>query len=245
MGARPAREHRRRRPGVERNAERKGIDLVDGNGRHFTPSLPLMCGGAIVADMTRRVTPFIAMLPCLLAATPTLAHTGDVVGGFVGGLAHPVLGPITSRRWWRSDCGARFSGLRRSVLLPVVFPLVMAFGGALGILGVPLPGTEIGIAISAVLLGLAVVFAVKPPIWMAAVLVGVFAIFHGHAHGAELPAGADALAYSLGFVVATGLLHLAGIALGLLARWPAGRLAVRGAGAMIALAGVIFLARLA
>ena len=99
----------------------------------------------------------------------------------------------------------------------------MAFGGALGILGVPLPGVEIGIAISAVLLGLAVVFAARPPTWMAAVLVGVFAIFHGHAHGAELPPGADALAYRAGFVVATGLLHLAGIALGLLARWPAGR----------------------
>ena len=108
-----------------------------------------------------------------------------------------------------------------------------------------MPGTEIGIAISAVLLGLAVMFAVRPPIWIAAVLVGVFAIFHGHAHGAELPAGADALAYSAGFVIATGLLHLAGIALGLLARWPAGRLAVRGAGGLIALAGVIFLARLA
>jgi urease accessory protein len=80
---------------------------------------------------------------------------------------------------------------------------------------------------------------------MAAVLVGVFAIFHGHAHGAELPVGADALAYSAGFVVATGLLHLVGIALGLLARWPAGRWAVRSAGGLIALAGVIFLARLA
>jgi urease accessory protein len=204
-----------------------------------------MCGGAIVADMTRRVTPFIAMLPCLLAATPTLAHTGDVVGGFVGGLMHPVLGPDHVAAMVAVGLWGAFLGPPAIVLLPIVFPLVMAFGGALGILGVPLPGTEIGIAISAVLLGLAVVFAVKPPIWMAAVLVGVFAIFHGHAHGAELPAGADALAYSLGFVVATGLLHLAGIALGLLARWPAGRLAVRSAGGLIALAGVVFLARLA
>jgi urease accessory protein len=204
-----------------------------------------MRGGAIVADMTRRVTPFIAMLPCLLAATPTLAHTGDVVGGFVGGLAHPVVGPDHVAAMVAVGLWGAFLGPPAIFLLPVVFPLIMAFGGALGILGVPLPGTEIGIAISAVLLGLAVVFAVRPPTWMAAVLVGVFAIFHGHAHGAELPAGADALAYSAGFVVATGLLHLAGIALGLLARWPAGRLAVRGAGGLIALAGVIFLARLA
>jgi urease accessory protein len=184
------------------------------------------------------------MLPCLLAATPTRAHTGDVVGGFVGGLAHPVLGADHVAAMVAVGLWGAFLGAPAIFLLPIVFPLVMAFGGALDILGVPLPGTEIGIAISAVLLGLAVVFAVRPPIWIAAVLVGVFAIFHGHAHGAELPAGADALAYSAGFVIATGLLHLAGIALGLLARWPAGRLAVRGAGGLIALAGVIFLARL-
>ena len=95
------------------------------------------------------------------------------------------------------------------------------------------------------LLGLAVVLALRPPLWMAAVLVGVFAIFHGHAHGAELPPGADALAYSLGFVVATGLLHLAGIALGLLARWPAGPACGARAGGLIALAGIVFLVRLA
>jgi len=73
------------------------------------------------------------------------------------------------------------------------------------------------------------------------VLVGVFAIFHGYAHGAELPPGTDAVAYSVGFVVATGLLHLTGIAFGQLARWPAGRMAVRVAGGAIALAGVAFL----
>jgi urease accessory protein len=182
---------------------------------------------------------------CLGSASPTLAHTGDVVGGFVGGLAHPVFGPDHVAAMVAVGLWGAFLGSPAIVLLPIVFPLVMAFGGVLGILGVPLPGTEIGIAISAVLLGLAVVFAVKPPIWMAALLVGVFAIFHGHAHGAELPAGADALAYSLGFVIATGLLHLAGIAIGTLAKWPAGRTAVRAAGGAIALAGVVFLARLA
>jgi glycine/D-amino acid oxidase-like deaminating enzyme len=81
----------------------------------------------------------------------------------------------------------------------------------------------------------------KPPLLIAAVLVGAFAIFHGYAHGAELPPGADAVAYSVGFVVATGLLHLTGIAFGLVARWPAGRIAVRTAGGAIALAGLVFL----
>jgi urease accessory protein len=83
--------------------------------------------------------------------------------------------------------------------------------------------------------------AAKPPLLIAAVLVGAFAIFHGYAHGAELPPGADAVAYSVGFVVATGLLHLTGIAFGLVARWPAGRIAVRTAGGAIALAGLVFL----
>ena len=185
------------------------------------------------------------MLLCLAPVASALAHTGDVIGGFAGGLAHPVFGPDHVAAMVAVGLWGAFLGLPAIYLLPIVFPLVMALGGALGILGMPLPGTEIVVAVSAVLLGLAVVLAVRPPIWMAAVLVGMFAIFHGHAHGAELPPGADALAYSVGFVVATGLLHLAGIALGLLARWPAGRIAVRATGGLIALAGVMFLARLA
>ena len=184
------------------------------------------------------------MLVCL-AAAPASAHTGDVMGGLVGGLAHPVFGPDHVAAMVAVGLWGAFLGAPAIYLLPIVFPLVMALGGALGIMGVPSPGTETGIAVSAVLLGLAVVLAVRPPLWIAALLGGVFAIFHGHAHGAELPAGADALAYSAGFVIATGALHLAGIALGTLARWPAGRLAVRGAGGLIAFAGLIFLVRLA
>jgi urease accessory protein len=86
-----------------------------------------------------------------------------------------------------------------------------------------------------------VAFAARPPIWIAAVIVSAFAIFHGHAHGTELPDSANPLAYSLGFVIATGLLHLSGIAFGLLVRWPAGKFAVQAGGGMIALAGVGFL----
>ncbi|MES1155284.1 MAG: HupE/UreJ family protein, partial [Pseudorhodoplanes sp.] len=126
----------------------------------------------------------------------------------------------------------------------IVFPLVMACGGVLGILGVPMPGVEIGIAISAIVLGLMVALAVKPHLAIAAVIVGAFAIFHGYAHGAELPEGSDAVAYSAGFVIATGLLHLCGIAIGLLVRWPSGRIAVRLAGSAIAVAGLVFLSKL-
>ena len=138
-----------------------------------------------------------------------------------------------------------FLGAPAIWLLPIVFPLVMAFGGVLGILGVPLPAVETGIASSAIVLGLMVALAARPPLWVAAVLVGAFAIFHGYAHGKELPDGANAVAFSAGFVIATGLLHLTGIAFGLLARWPAGRLAVRGAGGVIALVGVAYLSGLA
>ena len=94
-------------------------------------------------------------------------------------------------------------------------------------------------------LGLMVASAARPPLWVAATIVAAFAIFHGYAHGAELPAGTDAAAYSIGFVTATGLLHLVGIALGLTVRWPAGRMGVRGTGAVIACAGLLFLWRLA
>lgn len=177
----------------------------------------------------------------LLACTPATAHTGSASGGFIGGFAHPIFGSDHVVAMVAVGLWGAFLGAPAIWLLPIVFPLVMACGGVLGILGVPLPGVETGIALSAVVLGLMVALAARPPLWVAAVLVGAFAIFHGHAHGAELPPGADFVAYSVGFVIATGLLHLAGIAFGLLARWPAGRFAVRAAGGAIALAGVAFL----
>ncbi len=169
------------------------------------------------------------------------AHTGAASGGLLSGFTHPLFGPDHIAAMVAVGLWGAFLGPPAIYLLPVVFPLVMAVGGALAILGLRLSGVEIGIALSAIILGLMVALAARPPLLVAAALVGVFAVFHGHAHGAELPAGADAVAYSLGFVVATGLLHLTGIAFGLLGRWPAGLIAVRAAGAAIALAGVFFL----
>lgn len=206
---------------------------------------------AIVPGMKPSVIRLFAVQPCLLglaallAASPTLAHTGSVSGGFAGGLAHPVFGLDHVVAMVAVGLWGAFLGPPALFILPIVFPLVMAMGGVLGILGVPLPGVEIGIAVSAAVLGMMVALAARPPLWVAAVIVGAFAIFHGHAHGAELPPGADAVAYSAGFVIATGCLHLAGIGFGLLARWPAGRTAVRMAGGAIAIAGLMFLGRLA
>ena len=194
----------------------------------------------VIQNVVALVAPVV-----FLGVVPACAHTGDLTGGFVGGLAHPVFGSDHVVAMVAVGLWGAFLGQPAIYLLPIVFPLVMAGGGVLGILGVPLPGTEIGIAMSAIVLGLLVATAAHPPLWIAAAIVGAFAIFHGHAHGRELPAGVDAVAYSAGFVIATGLLHLVGIAFGLLARWPMGVAAVRTAGALIACAGVVFLNRLA
>lgn len=177
-----------------------------------------------------------------LVASAAAAHVqAGQASGFLTGLAHPVSGldhvlAMVAVGLWGAQLGAPAVWI-----LPVAFPLVMAFGGFLGLIGVPLPGVEVGIALSAVALGAAVATEARPPLWAAAVLVAFFAVFHGHAHGTELPAGQSGLAYSLGFVVATGLLHAAGIAIGLVHRLPAGRTGLRAVGAAVAMAGGVFL----
>jgi urease accessory protein len=186
----------------------------------------------------------LVVLACL--AWPTAAHAHILQGeaaSFLVGLGHPVSGldhvlAMIAVGLWGAQLGAPALWL-----LPVTFPMVMALGGMLGLLGVPLPGVEVGIAASAILLGLAVMSALRPPLAAAAVLVGLFAVFHGHSHGAELPAGQNALLYSMGFVVATGCLHGVGIAVSLIHRWPWGQRLLRAAGAGIALAGVLFMWR--
>ena len=170
------------------------------------------------------------------------AHEGaGVTGGFISGFMHPILGWDHVVAMVAVGLWGAFLGRPAIWILPVVFPLVMALGGALGVMGIPVPAVETGIAASALVLGALVAFAARPPIWFAAVFVGAFAIFHGHAHGTELPDAANPLAYSIGFVIATGILHSLGIAFGLLVRWPAGKIAVQAGGGIIALVGVGFL----
>jgi len=181
-------------------------------------------------------------MPVLLALSlPAFAHTGSIAGGLAGGFTHPLFGPDHIVAMVAVGLWGAFLGAPAIWLLPIVFPMVMALGGVMGIVGIAIPWVETGIALSAVVLGLMVAFGARPPIVVAAVLVGAFAIFHGHAHGTELPKAVNPVAYAAGFVVATGLLHLAGIGFGTLTRWPAGRYAVRAAGGVIAIAGVAFL----
>ncbi len=185
----------------------------------------------------------LLQLLLLFPAAHALAHEGGAAEGLVAGFLHPLSGPdhiaaMVAVGLW----GAQ---LRAPAIwaLPVAFPLVMALGGLAALLGVPLPGVEIGIALSAIALGTLVALQVRLPLAAALAVVAVFAVFHGHAHGAELAPGANAVAYSFGFVVATGLLHAAGIALGLANALPGGPMAVRGAGALVGCAGVFFLVR--
>lgn len=170
------------------------------------------------------------------------AHSGHgIAGGFWSGVLHPVTGWDHVIAMVAVGLWGAFLGRPAIWILPIVFPLVMAFGGALGVLGIPVPQVETGIALSAVVLGLLVATGARLPILWAGVIVGVFAIFHGHAHGTELPEAANPFAYALGFVIATGLLHVLGILFGLLTQWETGRLAVRGGGAAIAVGGLAFL----
>ena len=187
--------------------------------------------------------PVFIALTLITLPVPALAHVADgVAGGFTSGFLHPLFGLDHVVAMVAVGLWGAFLGAPAIWLLPIVFPLVMALGGALGVIGIPVPYVEVGIAASAIVLGVMVALAARPPLWIAAIIVGAFAIFHGHAHGTELPGAANPLAYSLGFVVSTGLLHLAGIAFGLLARWPSGKMAVRAGGALIAAAGLVFLA---
>jgi urease accessory protein len=186
----------------------------------------------------------LLLLMILLIPSSVFAHVEQgQAAGFITGLQHPwsgldhVLAMIAVGLW-----GAQL-GNPAMWVLPVIFPMVMSLGAMMGLLGIPLPGIEIGIALSSIFLGAMVVGEVRPKLVIAAVLVGFFAVFHGHAHGTELPAGQSGMLYSMGFVIATGILHGIGITIGLIHRWPQGRLALRGAGAFIAFMGVTFLWR--
>jgi urease accessory protein len=160
---------------------------------------------------------------------------------FLTGFHHPISGldhvvAMIAVGLWGAQLGAPAIWL-----LPVAFPIMMAMGGMLGLMGLPLAGTEIGIAASAVMLGAVVLLELRPPLAIAAVLVSFFALFHGYAHGSELPPGQNALLFSIGFVMATGCLHAVGISIGLIHRWTWGQRALRVAGAGVAAAGIFFL----
>ena len=184
----------------------------------------------------------MALLGCLGPSVAAAHEAAGVAGGLVSGLLHPVLGPdhliaMVAVGLWGAQLGRPLI-----ILLPLAFPLVMALGGMAGLANLPLPWVEIGISASALVLGLVVALAFQAPVWLAVALVGLFAVFHGYAHGQELPEAASPIAYGIGFMLATGGLHLAGIVIGLLNDWKGvGPWMVRGCGAVIAMLGLGFL----
>ena len=175
----------------------------------------------------------------LCCAASAHAHTYQgAAGGFISGFMHPLSGvdhllAMVAVGIWGATLGKPLVWA-----LPVAFPMLMVVGGILGIAQVPLPYIETGIAVSVVVLGLAIAAAWRAPVAVAVAIVAAFGVFHGYAHGAELPATVAPAAYTAGFVICTGLLHLGGIALGLIKALPRGSEILRAGGALIAMTGI-------
>jgi urease accessory protein len=169
-----------------------------------------------------------------------LGHAAGLAHGFI----HPLAGIDHVLAMGAVGVVAYQLGARALWLIPAAFVLVMALGGALGIAKVDIPHVETGIALSVAILGAIVALGMKSPVAVVTALAGTFALFHGHAHGAEMPAGASGLGYAAGFLLGTALLHIAGIGLGFLvgrlgeAR---GQLITRGTGVLTCLAGILLL----
>lgn len=187
-----------------------------------------------------------SVLALTLIPSAALAHTaGGETSGFVHGLAHPVSGLDHILAMVMVGLFAHQLGGRAMGLVPTTFVLVMAVGGALGVAGINIPFVEIGIALSVVVFGATVALGAKAPTMVAMGIVGLFAVFHGHAHGVEVPKNAGVLAYAAGFIIATAILHSVGIGIGFLIgkigeQYGSG--VVRASGGVAAVAGVGILA---
>lgn len=181
--------------------------------------------------------PMIALAS--LFAAPAFAHTGTGfhLHGFEDGMMHPLGGADHLLAMVAVGLWAASLGGRALWALPAAFLTAMALGGALGGFGVVLPALEMLIAASVLALGAVLAFGLSVPVTLGAALCGAFALAHGMAHGAEMPANAAGLAYGLGFLLATAGLHGAGLVAGRF-----GPLALRIAGAAVALAGLALLA---
>lgn len=203
--------------------------------------MPFFIEGSNI-DMPSIKAPAVLILLALIFAVPAFAHTGQVTAnGFVSGFTHPIRGWDHVVAMVAVGIWGAYLGQPSVWALPIVFPSIMAVGGAMGVIGVPVPSVETMIALSGIVLGLLIVFAVRLPTIVAAVIVGVFAIFHGYAHGQELPKAANPGVYAMGFVIGTGALHATGIGFSLLRAVRFGDILVRTIGGGICLTGVGFL----
>jgi len=162
-------------------------------------------------------------------------------GGFGSGFTHPLTGADHVLAMFAVGLWGAQMGGRPVWTLPVTFPLIMVAGGLAGMLGFELPAVEIGIALSIVAFGSVIALAWRPAELVALVLISVFAVCHGYAHGVELPHAADPADYAIGFVLATGMIHLCGIGVGLALNKPVGGRLARALGGLIGISGLYFL----
>jgi len=195
-----------------------------------------------------RLSPAALLLAVIIVAATASGATAHTFGahgvGFAQGFAHPLSGidhllAMVAVGLWAAQLGGRALWA-----VPAAFVGMMAVGGILGAVGAPLPVVELGIAGSLVVLGVLVMLSSRLPVAVSAALVGLLALFHGHAHGTELPEAASALAYGLGFIAATAALHGVGIGIGVSLKRDAARLLVRVGGAGIAATGLVLAAAL-
>jgi urease accessory protein len=181
----------------------------------------------------------VASMSVSMGAAPAFAHTGfEHATSFSSGFLHPLTGPDHVLAMVAVGLWASVNGGRAVWAWPVAFVSVMLIGGALGMTGVTLPMVEPGILASVIMLGLLVLTAARVPVAVGGLLVGVFAVLHGYAHGSELPSAAAAISYSAGFAMATALLHAAGVGIACLSAREGGRLLVRAAGGVVAAGGI-------
>jgi urease accessory protein len=197
---------------------------------------------SFIVRASRSVWGVVSFGVASLVSRSASAHGGTgLPGGWLSGFVHPfggldhLLAMISVGLW-----GA-FLGRPLIHSLPVIFPVLMVTGAILGMFGVPMPPVEVGIAISVLVLGGCIALSLRAPVWAASLIVAVFAVFHGYAHGKELPSAGDPVGYSAGFVLATGLLHVSGIGIGFLNLRPGGVVVTRGLGGVSAALGVWFL----
>jgi urease accessory protein len=179
----------------------------------------------------------LLVVSMMVAAMPALAHTGShAASGFGNGFAHPFGGLDHTLAMVAVGLFAAVLGGRALWALPATFASIMLIGGVMGFIGIEIPAVEAGIALSVVIFGAALAARIRCRISVAMMLTGIFAIFHGYAHGAEMPMEAAAAHYCLGFVSATVLLHGVGLAIGIVLSHR--QMIHRWAGAGISIAGV-------
>ena len=186
------------------------------------------------------------LMALLFAAIPGVAYAHDGtnlgLGGFLSGIVHPVLGYDHLLAMLSVGMISAQIGGRAIWMVPSTFVSVMAVGGVLGLMNIGLNVTELGIAASLVILGLFIAAERRISILVVMIGVGFFAIFHGYAHGSEMPDTAEPFLYALGFLVGTALIHIAGVVIGDISRhYERGKIALRVGGALIALVGLLFI----